>query len=60
MLVDDKYNYMPKGSYAVLPGGDVVFLQELPAELKERFRAHAAQEEQKMQEAMRDPDAIVF
>lgn len=31
------FDYMPRGSYAILPNGKPFFRQELPEKLKQRF-----------------------
>lgn len=49
-----EFLYMPAGSYAILPNGEVFFRQEVSAELKERFLKDL--EEKKKRDAVFDPN----
>lgn len=49
--------YMPPGSYAVLPDGGILFLEEIPDDLKERFLKDY---EQKQKERRENPDFLRF
>ena len=52
-----RYNYMPPGSYAVLPDGKPFFRTELPEEIKERFTRDLKEAQEKQRELMKDPQA---
>lgn len=56
-------DYMPPGSVAVMPGGRVVYLQDVSPELKERFEADIkrlyAETEERHKQSIYSPDDVI-
>ena len=63
-FVSHDFDYMPKGSYAVTPEGEILYLQPLPEDLKKRFeedlQQKKAQWEARLKYDMEHPDEQHF
>lgn len=55
-----RYDYMPPGSYAVLPDWNPLFLIDVPDELKERFTRDLKEAQKEKYELMKDPKAFLW
>ena len=42
-FISRDFAYMKPGSFAIMPGGKVVYLEDVPQELKERFETDVKQ-----------------